>query len=385
MPANLDILATTSGGQAITKLETQLGNITRLTTNMNQANEVAQIQNRIEINQLARRNQLLIAKTNLSNREITTLAAQTNLNENLNATIQQRMSVEQEALRLRQLLGREGIRISLEEARVATTTNQQIIASEQMLEQQLRAKRRALMQVSISLFVMNISANQLVSALKPLVKENEAATQSLNDFSALLNLSLGPMQLFLALLQIQAALQISVAESATIMGAAMGAAFFFLLAFRQEAPVIRAALAGVAGVMAAFAIVSAQAALANTVLAGSLATLVSAVGGPVGLAIGLAATGAAVAFITGLLPSGQTLTDQQKRVKRSGIAEIHEGEVISRPGRGFAGAGFRDIIIQMPPGSRATPEEGASLARGFVKELNMGKGRPTSRRVSING
>lgn len=379
------------GQESIRELEQAL---TRLQKTARQQSEVQKLviaQTRLDTEALRQSNQVLEAKVNLADEDVRALAIQKNREEDFNKTIKNRMAVEQESIRL-QTAGTElGIRLSDKEARAFAAANISERAQIEATAQALRIKRRALMQVSISLFVMNISANQLVSSIKPLVKGNEAATQAINDFQAMLNLALGPMQFYLALLQIQEALQIKAAASAKLFGAALGAAFFFLLAIRQESPAIRAALGAIAGAMAAMAVVSFASAMANTILAGTLSTLVSAVGGPIGLAIGLAAAGAAIAVVGGWIArakSAQTQPGQMKRFTRGGLAEVHEGEIfrptgaMDREGAGAMAAG--QIQIFLPNTYRGTVSQSKFFAQEVNRLVTTGQATVTIRKGAVS-
>jgi len=379
------------GQESIRELEQALVRLQNSARKQSEVKKLVIAQTRLETETLKQSNQVLKARANLGAGDVKRLATQMNIQENFQNQIQQRMKTEQDALRFQEIAKTEGMKLSIKEARVIAQANQQIVAAEEAAAQALRIKRRALMQVSISLFVMNISANQLVSAIKPLVKGNEAATQAITDFQAMLNLALGPMQFYLALLQIQEALQIKAAASAKLFGAALGAAFFFLVAFRRESPAIRAALGAVAGAMAAMAVVSFATAMANTILAGSLSTLISAAGGPIGLAIGLAAAGAAIAVVGGWIAkakSAQTQPGQMKRFTKGGLAEVHEGEIFRPTGamdrEGAAGMGAGQTIIYLPNTYRGTVSQSKFFAQEVNRLVTTGQATITIRKGAVS-
>jgi hypothetical protein len=379
------------GQESIKQLEQALVRLKNAAREQTEVQKLVVAQTRLDTEALRQSNQVLEAKVNLADEDVRALAFQKNREEDFSKTIKDRMAVEQESIRVQQAGTELGIKLSDKEARAFAKANIEERAQIQATEQALRAKRRALMQVSISLFVMNISANQLVSAIKPLVKGNEAATQAITDFQAMLNLALGPMQFYLALLQIQEALQIKAAASAKLFGAALGAAFFLLLAIRQKSPAIRAALGAIAGAMAAMAVVSFSTALANTILAGTLSTLVSAVGGPIGLAIGLAAAGAAIAVVGGWIAqakSAQTQPGQMKRFTRGGLAEVHEGEIFRPTGamdrEGAGGMGAGQIQIFLPNTYRGTVSQSKYFAQEVNRLVTTGQATVTIRKGAVS-
>lgn len=386
--ATIAIGATVTGSQTIADLETKLDSIVRKTITMNEANKIAELQNRIAITNLARTNQLLIAKTNLSQRDITMMAAQRNLNENLTHSINNRMMVEQEALRLKRMFGQEGIRISMDEARVATVANQQIIASEQALEAQLKLKRRALMQASISMFVMNISVNQLVTALKPLFKGNEAATEGIKNFQAALNLSLGPMQAFMAMQMLIMNTSLTLTGAIKLLGSALAFSFGLMGALTTRSTELRLAFSALAGVGAVLAATQFLTAVATFSTAGAFATLLAVIGNPFGmlaLALGVGATAFAVGSVLSNKPKAQTLTGQMKRVRTGGAAELDPGEIVMRPSAGMGMGGSPTIHMHFPAGTQATPSEARRFGKIFYDQKNKGRTRTTSRRSVSSG
>jgi len=390
MPALLDIISRVQGQEQASNLGATLQQLNFQVITMNQAQQQAIDQTRTQIAQLTEQNMLLQAQLEVDQALVTNLAFEMNLNEDLMFQNQQRLQQEQDALRFKQMFAEQGIQISMEEARATAMANQQIMASEAEVLAALQRKRRALMQVSISLFVMNISANQLVSSLKPLVKNSEEATQMINNFQTMLNIALGPMQFYLALLQITEALQLRVAQTAKLMGTAMAGAFFWMAALTSKSQEFRIVAGAVAGVLTALAIRHFLSATAAVIQAGALATLQAVVGSPRGflmLTAGLALTGLAVGALSGIIAQAQVLPGRQKRVREGGLAILDTEERVVRDSKtqmmGFGGRG-EEIHIHLHKGTRYTPTEGQRLARDYQRARNMGQGKKTTQRVVVN-
>lgn len=365
------IIAKTIGTRDILEMRDTLNALNRATLKQAEVRNIVAEQTKLETRELSLSNQVLKAKANLDNKSIRRLAAQKNIQEDNTRKFQNRVSIEQDARRIRRLAVEEGMVLTKQEATLIATQNQKIVAAENAATAAIRLKQRALMQVSISLFVMNISANQLVSSLKPLVKGNEAASQALTDFQGVLNLTLGPLQAYLALLQITNALQMQMSQTVGLLAGGLAAVMLMFIAIRQNSPAVRAALGAISGALIALTIHAYQAALAKTMFAGALQTAVSALGGPVGFAIGLVAAGAGLAVMLGFIArakSAQTRVGQMKQITRGGLAEVHEGEIF-RPAAGEGGAGGMgggDITIFLPEGYSGT----VSQSRFFAREVD---------------
>jgi hypothetical protein len=368
----LNIRTKVFGQQDVKALTATLTELRQIQMSQADVQKRVTAQTKLQTQQLSMSNQVLRAKVNLDDQTVRRLAAQQNIEQNLTRQFQNRLAVEREAIMLRQVAVQSGMKLSVENATLMATQNQKIIAAEEAATAAIRMKQRALMQVSISLFVMNISANQLVSSLKPLVKGNEAASQALTDFQGVLNLTLGPLQAYLALLQISNALHLEMKQTVTALGFALAAVMLFFVAVRQNSPAIRAALGAMSGALLALTLHSYQAALAQSVLGGAIQTAVAAVGGPVAFGIALAVAGAGLAFVIGQIAkakSAQTRVGQMKRITRGGLAEVHEGEIF-RPAAGEGGVGDMgvggDITIFLPEGYQGS----VSQSRFFAREVN---------------
>lgn len=376
------------GAEEVRSLEAALRRLKNEQLDMNKIQRRVAAQAGIETETLRRSNAMLQARTQLSNQSIRALAMQRNTEENLRFQIDQRMQTEQDAIRFQEMFAREGIMLSNEQARVVAQNNAMIVAAEQEAEMAIRAKRRAMMQASISLFVLNISVNQLVGALKPLVKGNEAATNAVNDMAAVLNIAIAPMQAFMSIQQLMINLNISLAQSFKMVGSALLAAFVLMQAVRAESAAMRAVFSILTGVIATYAVVQFTSAMMTFLNASAQATLQAVMGNPLGLvalAAGISAGVFALATFAGDRPSAQTRAGQRKRVSRSGLAEIHEGEEIVREPMGEGGVGRRgDITIVLPESYRGTISQSRFLAKEVQRLVNSGQGSIKVKRVVVS-
>jgi hypothetical protein len=231
-----------------------------------------------------------------------------------------------------------------------------------------KQQRQSLMQTSISMFVLNISMSQLVSSIKPLVKGNEFLTQSLDTVQASLSLCLAPMQAYYSMLMIIQASQGKTALTAIYMGIAFAAAFFLLLGFQQKSPGIRAALFALSGAMMAVAITSWGAATGIGVFKtawGDWSTMAA-------LVIAAGALAAAVGYMTAA-PKAQTLTGHRKRVRKGGMAELDDDEVVQRVSKdGSKNGGGGNINIYLPEGYNGSMADAKITAHSVKRMMNSG-------------
>lgn len=383
------IFAQVKGQEKLTALGKSISEINRQLKDSERFKIIATRQIKDETAALKESNGIMKARVQMNKTDFRRLAVQKNIQEDNTHLFKNRMVIEQDALRFQTLAKNTGMKLSITEARVVAEQNMKIVAAEEAATIATRNKARALMQVSISLFVMNISANQLVSSLKPLVKNNEMATQALTDFQAILNLTLGPLQAYLALLQITNAMQMQMTQTVGMLALALGAMMIMFIAIRQESPAIRAALGAISGALIAVTVLAYQAALAKTMFAGAVQLAIASMGGPVGFAIGLAAAGAGLAVMIGFIAkakSAQTRVGQMKLVSRSGLAEIHEGEEISRPRMGDRGVreGGGEITIFLPESFRGTMSQSRFFAEEVNRLVRSGRGTVKVKRVVVS-
>lgn len=388
MTANIDILATYSGQQALGVLELQLSKINGLSVQSASLNKIAQVQNQIQIQQTGRQNAMLRGRLSLTDQEIQNLGVQNALNKQLTFQTENRLRVATEGAILRSQYAKEGIALSFEEARVATVANNEIIASEQALAQQMAVSRRAMMHASISLFVLNISMGQMVSSLKPLVEGNEGATKAIEGLQAALMMALGPMQAFMAVQMIMMNTGMGVTQMFKLMGGALLASIGLMGVMTTKSAGLRVAFAALVGIGTLLAATQFLASVATFSSAGAFATLQAVLGNPMGM-IALFAGAAATAYVVGTVLASQSkaqvLTGHRKRVRSGGIAILDDDEVVTRETkdtRGMDGG----ITIILPESYTGTLSDARITAETVRRYTQTGQGAVKfKRRVTPNG
>ena len=385
MPANLDILASYSGQQALTQLDNQLAKINSNVFQQNQLAKIASAQNKIDIAMLDRRVALLQGHNALTDDEINDKARLISLEQELTFTTENRLNMAANAYTLMRAYKAEGITITEQEAIIANQVNAEIIAGEQAKAAAFNITRKALMGASISMFVLNISVSQLVTSLKPLVEGNEAAEEGLKKLQGALSLSLAPMQAFMAVQMIMTSTTMTLTQALTLFGGAMMFSIGLMGAMTSDSVAMRIAFSALAGVGAVMAATQFLASIATMTLSGSLATLQAVMANPLGL-IALAAGVGATAFAVGSIMSmqkAQTLTDHRKRVRKGGLALLDDDEVVTRESKaGTRGGG--DTIIYLPENYDGTISGSRFLAKEVQRLVDTGQGTIKVKRMAVS-
>lgn len=384
----LNITVTVTGAEQLGKLREHTAALNAALKDTKMIKETAIAQTKNEIAQLQVNNKLLGFKAKMGKRDLSRIAREMNKNEDLTKQTQQNLAVEKGAWRLKSQAKKDNMSLSINEARVVSAANIQEAAAIKQAEMALKAKRRALMQVSISMFVFNISVGQMVSSLLPLVKGNEEATKALKGYQAVLMMTMGPMQAYMAIKMIQINLEKEHAAAVLGVVAAMSAVYFWYAALTAKSREMRAALGALAGIMTFLA--ARQAYVAYTtwqaaVAAGTAKAIFGDLSGwlAVGIGLGIAASvGAAIGALTA--PRAQTLTGQGKYVREGGFAKLDPGETVTRLSPSAAG-GAVEYHLHFPPGTQATQSEAKRFGKIFARQQNMGMGRRTSRSVIVSG
>jgi len=374
MPANLNILATYSGGEALRQLEKQLVSINAATYQQNQMAKIASMQNKIEIALIGKRNALLQGQLALDDSEIQLLGDRISLNQELTFQTENRLRIATEAAILQRAYADEFIFITEQEARAATIANQQIIEGEMLKRQAINETRKTLMAASISMFVLNISMGQLVQSIKPLVKGNEDLEKSVNDITAALQFSMAPLQAYMALQMISKSLADEQKVSFLGVASALGGVFFLYEAITSKSPALRAAYAGIATALFAVAIASWMANVA-------LATGKTLIGDWKAFGIVAAGVAASAAIVAGLTaPKAQTLTGHSKRVRKGGIALLDDDEVVSRQSKDATMSEGGGITIYLPDSYTGTLSDARITAETVRRYTQTGQGPVKFRR-----
>ena len=387
--AALRIVASVYGQESVSQLQTTLDTLVESTLKYSDAKKLMTAQTAVEIQQLKMSNGMLKARANMNQGQMTQLAKQTVLEQQYQQQFNVRFQAEQNAYSLREMYKNEGIKITKKEAMAANEANAQIIAGEQAKATAMANTRKAMMAASISMFVLNISIGQMISSLKPLVKNNEAATEALTNLQGAFALAMAPMQAFMAIQMIMTVTSMSLAQAIQMIGGSLLFAIGLMGAMTTKSTEMRlaySALAGVAGVLAAAQFLSSVATFAN---AGAFATLQAVMGSPMGLlalGLGLAATTFAIGTVLSNKQKAQTLTGHRKRVRKGGLAELDDDEVVQRVSKdGTKSGGGGDTIIMLPESYNGSMADAKITAHTVKRMQNGGYGSVKYTRKVVAG
>jgi hypothetical protein len=381
----LGIEAVVTGDENLTRLEKELQRLQDVYDRLkataweySEATQIVSAQNRNEIQALKNSNVMLKAKANLTDDEIKNLAVQKNLERDLTAEIESRMAIQSRALDIQRMSKQP---MSDDYARYLAEESLAVEAAEAKKAAALYRTTQALKNASISMFVMNITMQQLVGSLKPFVKGNKDAEKSLKDVSAALQFSMAPLQMFMSYQMISK--QIAEEQKMAYLGvaSALGAMFFWYSAITAKSPAMRAAYAAIATVLTAVAIASWAAAYGTAAmkaaLTGNIVPLIVVVGA-------MAAAMAGIAAVTA--PKAQTLTGHRKRVRKGGMAELDDDEVVQRVSKdGSKNGGGGNINIYLPEGYNGSMADAKITAHSVKRMMNSGYGSVKYTRKVVTG
>lgn len=377
-PIEVNIQTKVDGLAQIKALENALQRLKSSFQGANAIQERVAGQYRVDTAIMRQNNQVLRARTQLSDKDIAARAVQMNFEEDYQLQIQRRMQIERQAFRIRQLALDARMKMTLADARVNAEANMEIIASEQAKAAQLRITQQALMRASISMFVMNISMGQLVTAMKPFVKGNEDAEKALENLSGALQFSMAPLQAYMSLQMISISLAHEQKVAFLGVAASLASIFFLYTAITSKSAGMRAAFA-------ALTVVSVALAIAQWAIATGLATTETLLGNIVAIGVivaGLAALGAAIGFITA--PHAQTEPGQRRRIDKAGLAVVHEGEIWRPTGSDDGGDGTKSVTIYLPPGYRGSVGESKMFAKEIDRLINAGQSSTNYRKAVVS-
>lgn len=248
----------------------------------------------------------------------------------------------------------------------------------------IRERDRALVNMSISLFVGSIVMTQWASVGKSLFKDNKEIAKSFDMLKSAIMATMLPMQTLTALTQLNN--QIFKNWSLTIKAtmASFAGLWFLFMAFQQKSPVVRAAMIGIG---TALTMVGAAAWLSSTGMAGLSAFI--------GRYDVIAATAVGAAILAGVMgsissmPKGQTIPGQYRNVLESGGVYLHRGEKIVRPGAisSVMDNSQSSLSVQVNVESGATVDDRMidKMIRAIENKLSAGSYTPAtaSRRRAI--
>ena len=385
MPARLDIDVYVGGQEQIDALTARLIKLKEQTTNMNDVKKKVALQYRSETELLKQNNKVLQAKSKMTQGDIGQRAKQLNLEEDFSNKYEHRINVERKALRLQEEAKAKGEKLTKKEARIRAQDQFAFEEEQGRKQKSLKATRQALMQASISMFVLNISANQMLSSLKPLVKGNEEYSKALEGMQATLNMSLGPMQFFMAMQGMM--INMSEKQQRAVGGlvGGMGALYFIYAMITTKAKELKIIFGALAGVAVALTIKSIAQTKANWANAISWATVKAVFGdysGFVKLAFGLATAGAVMGVVASML-SFQTLPGRTKIARNSQIAQLHSGEEVRRPILADRAKGGESGLTMNMYFDKSTKKSDATAIAQTVRDvINQGSMRKRTRAIS---
>lgn len=216
------------------------------------------------------------------------------------------------------------------------TSERQRVAMESAMHAN-RSFRWAIMQCSISLFVMNISIHQLIGSLDVLFGENEAMKKSFQDIGKIIQLSIAPLQVYFAMTQMVAmAHKTYLAPALMATTTAMLGLYFLYRGLTEKSKELKALFIFLAGVMFTLTALAIKMTIAKWRLAiatgaektaetyGAAAPAIlggwaSIVGG----GILLSALAAAGVYAAG----AQTMPGELRLFRRGGLVTVHPGEI----------------------------------------------------------
>lgn len=250
-------------------------------------------------------------------------------------------------------------------------------------EAALRGKVRAqLMQQSIGMFVLGITATQTLSVMSEMVGKNTMLGKTFTAMAGAVRMMLGPIQVYIALLQLMAAENKKVLISSLPIMFTLGGIFLIFKAFSEQAPGVRAAMgalaAGLLVMAAASKILTAQQYAEGissifkwVTRSGPLAPAMAAV---ILTAVGAAIAGAAVLYATA--PKGQTLPGYARPVTETGLFYAHRGEMVGRVGNmePMMESNRTNITINIESGAVIDDSLISKLARQVELSVASGQG-----------
>jgi len=235
-----------------------------------------------------------------------------------------------------------------EEMRIQT---ERTTAAQKQSNYTMKMKQRNMMMTSISMFVLTITITQTLTALQQLIGAETKAGKALGELTTMVKLALGPLQVYTAIQQMMIIQNKEMLRSMLPWLLALGSAILIYRGLSLEAGKMRAALWGVGAAMAVLFLWTKRRMFAEWKL-GLMKAWTLAMSGPTGLMqVGLGTAGAiAAAGVIGaaagaLAPSFQTGPEQLHRIRRTGMAMVHQGETIGRPTRDEIHEGYGEGSI----------------------------------------
>lgn len=373
-----------TGREELASLNADIKRLNQNIKAQNNLGKVADAQQKKYTKELQQSNKMMKAKVSGDQRHFKNIAKELNLQQDLSEQYETKIEIERRVLRAKETATAQGQKFNEASARSTIENSIKEEMAYKRVQGAINAKRKALMQASISLFVMNISLNQMVTSFKPLVKGNEDASKAIDEYSAVLNMTLGPMQAYMALQQLSINLDKKKAKAVKGALASMTVMFLMYKAITAEATSMKIVFASLGLIMAVLTAKQISASIATIMHAGSMATLKAVMGNMTAFAklgIGIGLTGLAVGAIGALSGTFQTPIGGTKQVGRTGLAMVHEGEIFSRPS--LSTTNNQSMVLNMNFGAGITRDDGEYIAQTVNRAIARGKGSMTSGGVSL--
>jgi len=254
-------------------------------------------------------------------------------------------------------------------------------------EAALRGKVRAqLMQQSIGMFVLGITATQTLGVLSEMAGKNTELGQTFKEMGTAIRFLLGPIQVFIALQQLMAAENKKMIMSLGPIMLIVTSLWLLFKAWNSESKTLKVLLSALAGLFIGLAIAMSKNAIAAWASALGKAMDWIAGAGP-GAPIMAAIIGGAMAAAFGTIialqnaaPKGQTVPGSFRTIRDTGLFYGHRGEVVGRVG-GMQMGGFASsspaINVQINIESGVVVDEPliTQLARQLEGAVASGLGR----------
>jgi len=274
-----------------------------------------------------------------------------------------------------------GLAEHMVEAKNAEAIATQVLAEIEDEERRARGRaRQEMMQMSIGMFVLGITATQTTTVLADMVGKNSELGKTFMGIGGAIRMMLGPIQVYVGLLQLMNIENKKLLISSLPLMFTFGGIFLLFKAFAEQSKNVRAAMGALATGMLVMA--AASKVMTAQQYAEGISSIFKWVTASGPLAPGMAAlilTAAAAAIAGGLAlyataPKGQTIPGYMRPIRETGIFYGHRGEMVGRIGNMGAGGGnTTNININIERGAvvddsvirKMTREIEASIASGI--------------------
>ena len=248
--------------------------------------------------------------------------------------------------------------------------------------QQNRMLQRNMIATSISMFVLTITLTQTLTALSQMVGTQTMLGKGLKEMTTIVKLSLGPLQVYTALMQMTTILNKQMLFSMMPWLAALAGLLLLWKGLKSAGAGLRAVLVGLGATILTLTLWTKGMVLAQQ--AWNVAKMIGtalAPGGAVKLTSAAIIASLAVGTFAAIFAAGtakkkgfQTGPGQIHRITRSGLATVHSGELIGRPMgehvSAFDGGGSGGTVIFNIQGDMSTELASRLQTRFLAGQIN---------------